>query len=73
MIALGISLNDLTFFMGSLIYPKEMLKNYTDNQAQATEVMKVYWFLYKFSLEKLQNFIRKPFLMLVLSKYLSLN
>jgi hypothetical protein len=31
--ALGVSLNELTFFMGSLMYPKEMLKIYMDDPA----------------------------------------
>ena len=51
--ALGVSLNDLTFFMGSLILPKEMIKIYADDPAQVSKIMKVYWCLYKFTFEKL--------------------
>lgn len=35
--------------------------------------MKVYFFLYKFSLEKMQSMLKSPMLMLVIQNYLQAN
>jgi hypothetical protein len=67
-------MKDLVFNLGALIYPKEMIKSmHEDQQRDKLKVLAVYNQLYKFSLERLQNFLNNPSLMLALLVYLSEN
>lgn len=50
---LKISVNDLIFNLGSLIYPKLMLKLLKNNALVKVQVVSIYNYLYKFSLERL--------------------
>ena len=70
---LDISVDDCVFICGSLIYPKEMLKLYTKTSEKRAQVIKIYHYLYKFSLERLQKMINNPCIMIILSRYLKAN
>ena len=50
---LEISTSDLIFNLGSLIYPKLMLKLLKNNAMVKVQVVSIYNYLYKFSLERL--------------------
>ena len=50
---MAIKEEDLVFYIGSLIYPKEMIAFYHQNPNKKGKVSKIYNFLYKFSLERL--------------------
>ena len=49
----GISEEEIIFHLGSLIYPKVMIKIYKKDPKKVSQVIKIYNFLYKFSLERL--------------------
>lgn len=51
--SLGISEDTMVFFLGALTYPKEMLKAYKNKSKDVHNIIKVYNYLYKFSLERL--------------------
>lgn len=51
--AIGLTLEDVTYSLGAIIYPKDLLKIYNDNMAQRLKIVKLYHYLYKFSLERL--------------------
>lgn len=70
---LQISMQDLVFNLGSLIYPKQMLKLLKDNNTAKVKVVAIYNYLYKFSLERLQQFLNNESLMLLLIDYLETN
>ena len=50
---LNISVQDMVFNLGSLIYPKQMLKILKDDTIAKIKVVSIYNYLYKFSLERL--------------------
>ena len=50
---LNIPVADLIFNLGSLIYPKLMLKLLKNNALVKVQVVSIYNYLYKFSLERL--------------------
>ena len=66
-------MQDLVFNLGSLIYPKQMLKLLKDNTAAKAKVVSIYNYLYKFSLERLQQFLNNESLMLLFIDYLETN
>ena len=68
-----IPLSDLIFNLGSLIYPKLMLKLLKNDAAVKVEVISIYNYLYKFSLERLQYFLNNESLMLLFVIYLKVN
>ena len=45
---------DLIFNLGSLIHPKQMLKLLKEHALAKVNVINIYNYLYKFSLERLQ-------------------
>jgi len=53
----SIKVDDLIFDLGSLIYPKEMLKILQYKPLEKMRVIQIYNYLYKFSLERLQQLI----------------
>lgn len=66
-------ISELIFNLGSLIYPKLMLKLYKNNAMIMVQVVSIYNYLYKFSLERLQNFLNNECLMLLFVDYLEQN
>jgi uncharacterized protein YdhG (YjbR/CyaY superfamily) len=78
-------LESLVFNLGSLIYPKDMLKCYTkehsdelakelrkeikDKSPEAKNVITVYHYLYRFSLQRLYHFVSEPALVLLFDYY----
>jgi len=68
-----ISMADLIFNLGSLIYPKLMLKLLKNNAMVKVQVVSIYNYLYKFSLERLQHFLNNESLMLLFVVYLQVN
>lgn len=65
-----IQMHDLVFNLGSLIYPKLMLKLLKNNAMVKVQVVNIYNYLYKFSLERLQHFLNNESLMLLFVVYL---
>jgi len=70
---LNIPIGDLIFNLGSLIYPKLMLKLLKNNALVKVQVVSIYNYLYKFSLERLQHFLNNESLMLLFVSYLRVN
>ena len=66
-------MQDLVFNLGSLIYPKQMLKLLKDDTGAKVRVVSIYNYLYKFSLERLQQFLNNESLMLLFIDYLQTN
>ena len=64
---------DLIFNLGSLIHPKQMLKLLKDHARAKVNVVNIYNYLYKFSLERLQQFLNNKCLMLLFVNYLNVN
>jgi len=64
--------NDITFTLGSLIYPKEMLK-VAEKQSEKIKVIKIYNYLYKFSLERLHLLLRTKSMVFLILFYLREN
>lgn len=80
-----ISCDTLIFFLGSLIYPKDMIKSQMDEvhedvsrnmrgacqdkPPQALRIIKIYHYLYRFSLERLHNFVKIPQLVILFIFY----
>ena len=73
MVQLKVALSDLIFYLGSLIYPKIMLKLLKNNAPVKVQVVSIYNYLYKFSLERLQHFLNNESLMLLFVNYLQKN
>jgi hypothetical protein len=70
----GVTADELVFSLGSLIYPKEMIKSLGEGKSQQKlGVVAIYNQLYKFSLERLQQFLSNNALMLLLLFYLETN
>jgi len=69
---LGVSQDLLITHLGSLIYPKEMLRCCSNSFADRQSIFKIYHSLYKFSLERLQKFINNPSLIFLFLQYLRL-
>ena len=70
---MNIPVADLIFNLGSLIYPKLMLKLLKNNALVKVQVVSIYNYLYKFSLERLQHFLNNECLMLLFVDYLRIN
>ncbi len=71
--AVQLPIQDLIFHLGSLIYPKLMLKLLKNDALAKVQVVNIYNYLYKFSLERLQQFLNNQGLMLLFVVYLSAN
>jgi hypothetical protein len=65
--------DEFIFSLGALIYPKEMIKMQKNNQVVLYQVMKIYNYLYKFSLERLQKLINNKSLIFLFGNYLEKN
>ena len=63
----------MIFNLGSLIYPKLMLKIQKNNALVKVQVVNIYNYLYKFSLERLQHFLNNKSLMLLFVDYINVN
>ncbi len=72
-LALRISEESLMFVLGSLIYPKEMLKSAQEGKHSVAKVMNIYNYLYKFSLERLTSMLKEKELMYIIAAYLHVN
>ena len=70
---LQVPVKDIVFSLGSLIYPKQMLKILKDDTVAKVKVISIYNYLYKFSLERLQDFLNNESLMLLFVEYLKNN
>ena len=70
---LQVPVKDIVFSLGSLIYPKQMLKLLKDDSVAKIKVINIYNYLYKFSLERLQDFLNNESLMLLFVEYLKNN
>lgn len=68
----GVTRDEVAFCLGSLIKPKQMINS---SQLQSPEirasVIKIYYYLYKFSLQRLQQFLDSKALVLIMCHYLS--
>jgi hypothetical protein len=68
----GVTRDELAFCMGSLIKPKQMINC---SQRQSPEihasVVKIYYYLYKFSLQRLQELLDSKAMVLIMCHYLS--
>ena len=68
---LAISFEELVFCLGSLIYPKQMLGMLeTRDTHEQIRVFIIQDYLYKFSLERLQNLLSSPPMVLLFMNYL---
>ena len=63
----------MVFNLGSLIHPKQMLKLLKEYAMAKVNVVNIYNYLYKFSLERLQQFLNNKSLMLLFVNYLKVN
>ena len=70
---LNVTMQEMVFNLGSLIYPKQMLKLLKDDTIAKIKVVSIYNYLYKFSLERLQEFLNNEPLMLLFIEYLKAN
>ena len=70
---LQVPVKDIVFSLGSLIYPKQMLKLLKDDSVAKVKVINIYNYLYKFSLERLQDLLNNESLMLLFVEYLKNN
>ena len=70
---LDLNMEEFTFMLGSLIYPKEMLKIHGGDQDKRKEIFSIYNALYKFSLDRLQEMLNNKSFLLLLAKYLQIN
>ena len=70
---LNVTMQEMVFNLGSLIYPKQMLKLLKDDTISKIKVVSIYNYLYKFSLERLQEFLNNEPLMLLFIEYLKAN
>ena len=58
------------FNLGSLINPKAMLKLSNNDPEAKLKVVKIFNYMYKFSLERLQHFLNNESLFLLLCDYM---
>eukprot|EP00347_Sterkiella_histriomuscorum_P001971 403369965 len=63
----------LLFYLGALIYPKDMVKNYNKNSIERKEILKVHSNLYQFSFRRLQKLIQIKPIIILLIIYLNKN
>ena len=67
---LGLDLNELIFNFGSIVNPKIMLREHGQNPQAKLNIFKIFNYLYKFSLERLSQFVNNEYLFLLLCVYL---
>ncbi len=65
-------IEELSFTLGCLIFPKIMLKMQTSDE-KSIRVITVYYYLYKFSLDRMQKLLNDLPMMLLFCKYLELS
>ena len=70
---LGMDMSELVFNLGSIVNPKTMLKLLGSNPEAKLNIFKTFNYLYKFSLERLQQFLANESLFLLLCAYLKAN
>ena len=70
---LGMDINVIVFNLGSIINPKTMLKLSNNNSQAKLEIFQIFNYLYKFSLERLNQFLNNESLFLLLCEYLRVN
>jgi hypothetical protein len=70
---LGICKDALSFCIGSLILPKQMLKDFQHKPEEKIKILNIYHYLYKFSLERLQKMLRQKEMALLMAYYLKAN
>lgn len=68
----GVELDELSFTLASLIFPKNMLSQYTAHK-ECLRIVTVYNYLYKFSLDRMQQLLNDLPMMLIFCKYLELS
>ena len=67
---IGVSVKEIGFCLGSLIKPKFMLQQPSDNKLiNEASVANIYFYLYKFSLQRLQQFLESKSMTLLLAYY----
>ncbi|CDW90195.1 UNKNOWN [Stylonychia lemnae] len=66
-----ISLESIIFYLGSLIYPKDMMSNYTKNSPERKEITTIHDNLYKFSFKRLQKLLNVPAVVLLMIVYVT--
>ena len=67
------SLEEVEFTLGSIIQPIEMLKNLSNDALKKAKVIKIYNYLYKFSLERLSQLLHNKTIVYLLHKYIEIN
>ena len=70
---LCMDMSELVFNLGSIVNPKTMLKLLGSNPEAKLNIFKTFNYLYKFSLERLQQFLANESLFLLLCAYLKAN
>jgi hypothetical protein len=63
----------LIFYIGALIYPKDMAKNYPKGSIEREEIQTVHDNLYRFSLKRMHDLINNAPILLLILKYLKEN
>lgn len=67
----GVSKQELGFCLGSLIKPKQMLQlKSLDSASDKVKIMNIYFYLYKFSLQRLQAMLDSKPMTLILAYYI---
>lgn len=67
----GVTKQELGFCLGSLIKPKQMLQQKNLNSAaDKVNIMNIYFYLYKFSLQRLQQMLDSKPMTLILAFYI---
>ena len=64
------NMNDLTIRMGALIQPKIAQEYFINEPKALVEIDLVYSYLYKFSFERLQDFLNDPYMVLLFYRML---
>ena len=72
-----IDMESAVFFVGSFIYPKQMIATVLDNDDEDSadklqskqKILDVHYFSYKFSIERLQQLINEPSMILLVIYY----
>ena len=63
-------MNELIFNFGSIVNPKLMLREWGRNPQAKLNIFRIFNYLYKFSLERLSQFVNNEYLFLLLCVYL---
>ncbi len=60
----------MIFYLGALIYPKDMAKNYAKVSLEREEIKTIHDNLYRFSLKRLLELINNPPIIVLIIMYL---